>query len=308
MNEFDRWFKLYFEVSCWVYATAPWIVAPITLFINAPFGRFSPADSKWMVDGNTSWMLMEIVAPVFFIATYLYAPFSPTHNPPSLNHPSTLLAALFVIHYVNRAIISPLRSPGRSKSHIIIVIAGIGFNIINAPLIAAFLSAPGNCPNPLSRSRDIDITNLTGIVQKLQQKLAAKVAESQTLQMAFADRKFQVGIALFVLGFVSNILHDEILYNIRRNAPTTPDGKHRYSIPQGYLYNYISYPNYFSEWVEFAGFALAASPRWEYTPPWMFLVAEMLVMAPRAHRGHQWYHTKFPDYPTERRAVIPFVF
>ncbi|CCA72761.1 related to steroid 5alpha-reductase [Serendipita indica DSM 11827] len=261
MNEFDRWFKLYFEVSCWVYATAPWIVAPITLFINAPFGRFSPADSKWMVDGNTSWMLMEIVAPVFFIATYLYAPFSPTHNPPSLNHPSTLLAALFVIHYVNRAIISPLRSPGRSKSHIIIVIAGIGFNIINAPLIAAFLSAPGN-----------------------------------------------FGIALFVLGFVSNILHDEILYNIRRNAPTTPDGKHRYSIPQGYLYNYISYPNYFSEWVEFAGFALAASPRWEYTPPWMFLVAEMLVMAPRAHRGHQWYHTKFPDYPTERRAVIPFVF
>ncbi|CAG7854848.1 Uncharacterized protein C9.08c [Serendipita indica DSM 11827] len=283
MNEFDRWFKLYFEVSCWVYATAPWIVAPITLFINAPFGRFSPADSKWMVDGNTSWMLMEIVAPVFFIATYLYAPFSPTHNPPSLNHPSTLLAALFVIHYVNRAIISPLRSPGRSKSHIIIVIAGIGFNIINAP------SSPHS-------------------FQKLQQKLAAKVAESQTLQMAFADRKFQVGIALFVLGFVSNILHDEILYNIRRNAPTTPDGKHRYSIPQGYLYNYISYPNYFSEWVEFAGFALAASPRWEYTPPWMFLVAEMLVMAPRAHRGHQWYHTKFPDYPTERRAVIPFVF
>jgi 3-oxo-5-alpha-steroid 4-dehydrogenase 1 len=138
---------------------------------------------------------------------------------------------------------------------------------------------------------------------------------------AFSRTRFWSGVALWLFGFASNIFHDEILLNIRRKAKTKGKGenggKEHYAIPQGYLYNLISYPNYFSEWIEWTGFALAASPAPSFasipafletiTPPWIFLLSEVLVMLPRAWRGHQWYHAQFPDYPKQRKAVIPFV-
>ena len=125
---------------------------------------------------------------------------------------------------------------------------------------------------------------------------------------------------------MGNLLHDEVLFNIRRRAlrrkaeakeKGEEDTQPHYGIPYGYLYRWISYPNYFSEWVEWAGFALAAAPLptlsqgltgfMTAAPPWLFFFAEFCVMLPRAYRGHQWYHSKFPDYPKERKAVIPFL-
>lgn len=68
------------------------------------------------------------------------------------------------------------------------------------------------------------------------------------------------GIALFLLGFAGNVASDEILYNLRRNRPAVPSSapvSERYSIPHGFLYDYISFPNYFTEWIEWSGFAIA---------------------------------------------------
>ncbi|KAG8824259.1 hypothetical protein FRC19_002142 [Serendipita sp. 401] len=253
---------------------------------------------------------MEIVSPLSFTTVYLLAPFAPNAEPPPLNHPSTLLATLFVIHYINRALISPLRSPDRSKSHIAVVFAAVIFNLVNPPLMAAFLSAPGGYPHPLRRkpATSIPASPLAGLIQNLQDKVAARVALSRTLGDALTDPIFLLGIFMFLVGFVSNIFHDEILYDLRRSHPPTADGEPHYAIPYGGLYKYISYPNYLCEWVEFVGFAIAASPHWDYTPPWMFVVAEIMVMAPRAYKGHQWYHQKFPEYPKDRKAVIPFVY
>ncbi|KAG6331669.1 hypothetical protein ID866_7417 [Astraeus odoratus] len=30
-------------------------------------------------------------------------------------------------------------------------------------------------------------------------------------------------------------------------------------------------------------------------------------MLPRALNGHSWYHDKFPEYPKERKVVVPFL-
>lgn len=148
---------------------------------------------------------------------------------------------------------------------------------------------------------------------------------------AFSRPLFWVGVGVWALGYAGNIFHDEILLNIRRTAkskgksraqdPDDSNGKNKqehYSIPYGYLYNYISYPNYFCEWMEWLGFALAASPLPQFyslpmllatiTPPFLFFWSEVLLMIPRAYRGHKWYHSKFPDYPKERKAVIPWLF
>ncbi|KAG8830788.1 hypothetical protein FRC17_004246 [Serendipita sp. 399] len=155
--------------------------------------------------------------------------------------------------------------------------------------MAAYLSAPGSYPKPLQKPTAASVTAspLAGLIQTLQDRVAAKAALSRTLKDAFSDPLFVLGITMFLAGFISNIFHDEILYNLRRTPPPTPDGKPHYAIPHGGLYRYISYPNYFSEWIEFTGFAIAASPHWEYTAPWQFVVAEIMVMAPRAYKGHQ---------------------
>jgi 3-oxo-5-alpha-steroid 4-dehydrogenase 1 len=244
---------------------------------------------------------MELVSLSTFIYTYLHSPLSPLTfgAPPSLtiNNPSAALACLFVTHYLNRAILSPLRTPSRSKSHVIVILAGIVFNGVNGPLLGAYLSSPEG------------LSYLAGAYQR---------------------PRFWFGVLVWAAGFVGNIVHDEILLNIRRkkqaeDAKETEDqtakekkkGEH-YAIPHGLLYEYISYPNYFCEWIEWIGFALAASPLPSFeswgaflatiTAPFLFLVAEVFVMMPRAVRGHQWYHSKFPNYPKERKAVVPFIF
>jgi 3-oxo-5-alpha-steroid 4-dehydrogenase 1 len=251
---------------------------------------------------------MEIVSPVSFIATYLSAPFSPSGKPPPLNHTSTLLAALFVAHYINRAILSPLRSPGRSRTHVGVVFSAILFNLVNPPLMAAFLSAPETYPNSLHQKITLQYSGLLAQIQGGLKALLIRQQVDQAHDTSWTRPTFLIGVTLFLVGFASNIFHDEILHQLRRDAPPKPDGTHNYAIPHGYLYNYISYPNYFSEWIEFIGFAIAASPRWEYTPPWMFVIAELMTMLPRAYKGHLWYLERFPDYPKDRKIVIPFVF
>jgi 3-oxo-5-alpha-steroid 4-dehydrogenase 1 len=284
-------------------------------FFDMPFGKFTPSkEGWWTIDGIIhafpsaptltsnagikSWIFMEAVAPVTVIYAYLQSPLSPTHfgsSPPlTLSHPPTLLAGLFVIHYINRAFISPLRTPSRAKSTLMVLASGTSFHLIHGLLLGAYLSSP---------------------------------AAEAYLDGAYGRARFWIGLALWMFGFVGNIIHDEILLNIRRNrAMITPGnvdttkqiGKERYAIPYGGLYRFVSFPNYLCEWIEWLGYALAACPLPSLAsgsgfvstvaPPWLFfLCGAIAAMLPRAVRGHQWYHEKFQDYPKERKAVIPFL-
>ena len=76
-----------------------------------------------------------------------------------------------------------------------------------------------------------------------------------------------------------------------------------YEIPRGWLYRYISCPNYFGEIVEWIGWAVAI---WSLAGA-SFAVFTIANLAPRAISHHRWYHEKFPDYPPERKALVPFV-
>ena len=55
--------------------------------------------------------------------------------------------------------------------------------------------------------------------------------------------------------------------------------------------------------LEWTGFAIAA---WSL-PALAFALYTVSNLAPRAVAHHRWYRDKFPDYPRERRALIPFV-
>lgn len=106
---------------------------------------------------------------------------------------------------------------------------------------------------------------------------------------------FIAGAALFVAGFVINNRADNALIALRKPGETG------YKIPQGGLFRYISCPNHFGEIVEWTGFALMSGS----LAGWSFAIWTAANLIPRALHHHQWYRQQFPDYPAERKAVIP---
>ncbi len=105
------------------------------------------------------------------------------------------------------------------------------------------------------------------------------------------------GVAVFVLGMAVNVHSDEVLRGLRR------PGERGYAVPRGGLFRWVSCPNYLGEMVEWSGFALAV---WNL-PALSFAAWSVANLLPRALAHHRWYRARFADYPSERRAVVPWV-
>lgn len=111
------------------------------------------------------------------------------------------------------------------------------------------------------------------------------------------DPRFICGFLLFLGGFVLNQHSDRILIRLRK------PGQNGYKIPYGGGYRYVSCPNYLGEMVEWGGWALAC-----WNPGALaFFVWTVANLAPRAVKTHRWYKREFPDYPPERKALLPYL-
>jgi len=113
----------------------------------------------------------------------------------------------------------------------------------------------------------------------------------------FRDPRFIVGVVLFAIGMAVNIRSDNILFALR--SP----GHAGYRIPHGGAYRWVSAPNYLGELIEWGAWAIAT---WSLAGLSFFLFTAANLL-PRAISHHRWYKRTFPDYPAERRAVIPWL-
>ncbi|HOU94611.1 MAG TPA: 3-oxo-5-alpha-steroid 4-dehydrogenase, partial [Polyangiaceae bacterium] len=111
------------------------------------------------------------------------------------------------------------------------------------------------------------------------------------------DARFLVGVTVFGLGLLLNRRSDAILRRLR--AP----GETGYRIPRGGGFELVSCPNYLGEILEWCGWALAT---WSW-PGLAFALYTIANLAPRAVTHHRWYRETFPDYPPERRALVPYL-
>jgi len=112
-----------------------------------------------------------------------------------------------------------------------------------------------------------------------------------------SDPRFVAGAALFACGMALNWHSDATLRRLR--AP----GETGYKIPFGGLFRWVTCPNYLGEIIEWTGWAVAT---WSLAgAAFAFWTAANLV--PRALAHHRWYRERFPDYPKDRKAVLPFV-
>ena len=113
-----------------------------------------------------------------------------------------------------------------------------------------------------------------------------------------SDPRFFLGAAIFLAGFAINQQADWILLHLRKPGETG------YKIPRGGFYRWVSCPNYFGEIIEWIGFAICT---WSL-PGLAFALWTIANLLPRALSHHRWYREKFPDYPAERKALVPGLF
>jgi protein-S-isoprenylcysteine O-methyltransferase Ste14 len=110
--------------------------------------------------------------------------------------------------------------------------------------------------------------------------------------------RFIFGLILILSGLIINRRSDQVLRKLRKPGETG------YGIPNDGLFNWISCPNYLGEIMEWVGWAIAT---WSL-PGFVFAFWTFANLVPRALSHHRWYQKTFPDYPQDRKALIPRIF
>ena len=109
------------------------------------------------------------------------------------------------------------------------------------------------------------------------------------------DPRFIIGTVLFILGYIVNRGSDRALRELRKK------GDSGYSVCYSRFHRLVSSPNYLGEITIWTGWALAT---WS-VPGLAFAFWTTANLLPRARTNHLWYRETFPDYPPERKALIP---
>lgn len=109
---------------------------------------------------------------------------------------------------------------------------------------------------------------------------------------------FIIGVAIFFVGIIINLHSDKIIRDLRKPGET------EYKIPYGGMFRWVSCPSYFGEITEWTGWAIMT---WSL-PGLVFVAWTFANLAPRALSHHKWYLESFPDYPKNRKSLIPFIY
>ncbi|RKP25862.1 3-oxo-5-alpha-steroid 4-dehydrogenase-domain-containing protein [Syncephalis pseudoplumigaleata] len=104
-------------------------------------------------------------------------------------------------------------------------------------------------------------------------------------------------IGVFILAELGNMSAHITLRNLR------PPGTRVRRVPYGFGFGLVSCPNYTFELIAWAAFALFTSS-WA---AWFFFVVSFGQIYLWAVKKHKAYRREFPDYPRNRKALIPFI-
>ncbi|KAK2801865.1 hypothetical protein FQN51_005014 [Onygenales sp. PD_10] len=228
-----------------------------------PQGKTSLPTSRLNFPGRYAWALMESVCACNLLYS-LHNGASNFGNDGISSLPTwhKVVAGLYVLHYLNRAIITPLFiAPSMSPIHISIIISAMLFNYLNSSCLAGWLLGYG--------------TVVLGSTAPQEPAAEAAAGLNQTHPPSFSTKYFPasyipyIGLCLFFLGMYGNIKAEGVLFRLRREeadkTPTTKNKQNKntnkYSkiyilpAPTGY-FRHILFPHYVLEWLEWFGFLL----------------------------------------------------
>ncbi len=165
---------------------------------------------------------------------------------------------------------------------------------VNRSLLYPLRMRNGSRPMPFSMVAAAVLFNLVNGL--LNGRYLALYGERYTAAW-LTDPRFLFGLALFFTGLVVNLRSDGILRRLR------DEDEPGYKIPRGGMFELVSCANYFGEVVEWAGWAVLT---WSL-PGLTFALWTAANLVPRARAHHEWYRRTFPDYPANRKAIIPYL-
>lgn len=178
-----------------------------------------------------------------------------------------VLFLIFELHYFQRSFIFPMLMRGNSKMPVGIVAMGALFNTLNAVMQGGwiFYYAP---------------------------------------QMGYYDGWMSkpyiyIGIAVFLFGFITNLHSDYVIRHLRKPGDT------KHYIPKGGMFKYVSSANYFGEFMEWVGFAIAS---WSWAGV-VFAMWTFANLGPRSASLYKRYEREFGEEFTslKRKRIIPFI-
>lgn len=201
----------YFDYLIWAWVAMAIILVPIQLKVAAPYGRHTKTKG-WgpLIPSKTGWVLMEIISPVL-LALFFFS------GPNSHHAPYIFMASLWLLHYLNRSVIWPLRIRSAGKvMPVSIMFSAIFFNVVNTFFNGYYLGHLAPLPP----------------------------------ENFFTQASTIIGVIVMATGAFINIRSDNILINLRK------PGESGYKTPQGFLFRYVSSPNLLGEMIEWCGFAI----------------------------------------------------
>lgn len=231
---------------------------------STAYGKFGLPAGGFAVSARLGWWLMEF--PVS--ATFVYF-FFIKGGPQSHQLVPRICAGIMCFHYTYRGWLYPYLIREHSGSN-------NGFSVV---------PAIGGCM----------VTITHGYLN------ARWFAEHGThLKLSWLrDKRFLVGITMYVSGFVSLVYHDHIMRELR--ASPGP----QYRIPRGGLFEYATQAVYFCElWTWLGFFLLSWGPNGAF-----ILLVSLANLVPRSIASHEWYLRQFGDEYAGlgRKYLIPFV-
>jgi 3-oxo-5-alpha-steroid 4-dehydrogenase 1 len=255
--------------------------------------------SKYNLPGRGAWFAAEIVGPLNLLYILYTLPKTHAVQPHSstsflgtgLPAQHEFLGLLYVLHYINRAVVAPLfLAPSMSPIHPLITFLMTTFQFVNSGNIACWL--------------------------------AYSARDGKGLQGSFTSPLALVGLLAFFAGLIGNIHAENTLYSLRKASAkrkAKSEGKAQITYDKVYVipsaegvFRYILFPHYVLEWMEWTGYWILAGALglgWgNKSAALWFIINEVLSMAPRAFTGKQWYEKKFGKRAVAGRAgAIPFL-
>ena len=178
-----------------------------------------------------------------------------------------VLFLVFELHYFQRTFIFPMLMRGNSKMPIGIVAMGALFNTLTAVMQCGwiFYYAP-------------EMGYYDGWMSK---------------------PYIYIGVAVFLFGFITNLHSDYVIRHLRKPGDT------KHYIPKGGMFRYVSSANYFGEFMEWVGFAIAS---WSWAGV-VFALWTFANLGPRSASLYKRYEREFGEEFTKlgRKRIIPFI-
>lgn len=183
-----------------------------------------------------------------------------------------IMAGIWILHYSNRGWFFPLsirNVPGKKSTFgISVMLAGMFVTSLHGYLNARWFSDVG--------------THFT--------------------DSWLTDPRFIGGLIVYACGLFIILQSESIMRNLRPKNPAERANV-EYKIPYGGMFKYVSNPQYLGELIAWTGFSILT---WGIPGIIIFLIS-FGNLVPRAFSTHKWYKEKFPEYPKERKAILPFI-